>query len=567
MGRYMKRYAWGMGFYLAVGLVSVGMGLWFSVLQKNLINAVTAGDKVPRAIIRAAAGVIVMAVGQILTGAVGKWLSVRINIRVVNEIRTDIFSRMLAARWLSISAFRSGDLLNRLEGDVNTVAGGAVGLLPTAVTRLFQFGGAFGIILYHDPLMAAISLVSAPILLISGRPLVRLLRRHNERMRDVNGRILSFTGETFRELSTVKAFGLGGEFCRALGELLSEYRTVRLSHSRVSVALGILMGLLGLVAGYGCYGLGVWRLYIGAIDYGEMMLFLSLSGTLSSSFSAMVRVVPQAVSVGTAARRVMEVTEVPAESDRDAEAAEGLLSMARTEGVRLVLSDLSFGYPAGEGNVLSAVTLTVEAGEAVALAGPSGGGKSTLLRLVLALLSPSGGRMSLESGTGDGALPISASTRRLCSYVPQGGGFFGANIREGLAMVAPHASEVDLRHALWVADAEDFVDALPQGLDTPLGEGGCNLSEGQRQRLAIARAVLRDAPVLILDEATSALDAETEGRVLSRLMRGRGAERGGGGICLFTTHRPAMLGYADRVFRVEGGRVEEISKTQIYHIE
>ncbi len=554
MARYMRRYVGGMAFYLGVGLLSVGMGLGFSVLQKSLINAVTAESKVPSDILRAAAWVIALAVGQIVTGAVSQWISVRINIRVVNEVRTEIFARMLSAKWASIASFRSGDLINRLEGDVNTVAGGAVGLLPTAVTRMCQFGCAFGIILYHDPLMAAVALVSAPILLFSGRPLVRLLRRHNERMREVNGRILSFAGESFRELPTVKAFGLGGDFCRALGDLLGEYRGVRLSHSRVSIAMSVVMGLLGLVAGYGCYGLGVWRLYVGAIDYGEMMLFLSLSGTLSASFSALVRVVPQAVTVGTAARRVMEVTELPAESDTEAEAAERLLSLTEAQGVRLCVRALSFAYD-GERDVLTDVHVCLEPGETVALVGASGGGKSTFLRLLLALFEPQSGCVSVEAGDGTHRLPISASTRRLFTYVPQGNGFFGRSIREGLTMVAPHASEDRLRHALWVADAEDFVRALPQGVDTPLGEGGGNLSEGQRQRLAIARALLRGAPILILDEATSALDADTEARILARLMEGRGH-----GICLFTTHRPAMLAYADRVLRVEDGRVTEINK-------
>ncbi len=553
MAHYMRRYAWGMAFYLTVGLVSVGMGLGFGVLQKTLINAVTAQDKVPRDIVRAAAGVIALAVGQILAGALGNWLSVRINIRVVNEVRADIFRRMLAARWESLAAFRSGDLINRLEGDVNTVAGGAVGLLPTALTRLAQFCGAFGIILYHDPLMALISLISAPVLLVSGRPLVRLLRRHNERMRDVNGRILSFAGETFREVPTVKAFGLGEDFCRALGRLLTEYREVRLSHSRVSIAMSVIMGLLGLLAGYGCYGLGVWRLYGGAIDYGEMMLFLSLSGTLSASFSALVKVIPGAVSVGTAARRVMEVTTLPAESDADACAAEVLLTAAGERGVRLCIRKLSFRYAAGERDVLTDVSLCMHPGESVALVGPSGGGKSTLLRLVLALIMPTAGEVELSSGDGSCSLPASDSTRRLCTYVPQGNSFFGGSIREGLSMAAPDAGEDALWSALRVADADGFVRALAHGLDTPLGEGGYNLSEGQRQRLAIARAVLRDAPVLILDEATSALDADTEERVLSRLMG-----RAKGGICLFTTHRPAALAYADRIFRVEDGLVREL---------
>ncbi len=555
MGGYMRRYAGGMVFYLSVGILGVLMGLFVSVAQKDLINAVTAQNRIPAVILRAAGWVILLAVGQILMGAVSTWISTRINVRVVNEIRADIFRRMIAAQWSSLTAYRSGDLINRLEGDVNTVAGGAVGLLPTMITRFLQFAGAFGIILAHDPVMALLALLSAPVLLLSSRPLVRVLRRHNERTRELNGRILSLSGEAFRGVAVIKAFGLGGAYCHALGDLLVEYRTVRLAHSRVSVAMRVLLGLLGLVAGYACYGLGVWRLYTGVIDFGEMTLFLSLAGTLSGAFSSLVHMVPGVISVATAAARVMEVAELPAEQDRDAEAACDLLTrVKRTNGgIGLRAREVSCGYTEDGRDILMNVSFSIAPGECIALVGPSGSGKSTLFKLILALIAPSSGTLEMvaEDGT---ALPVSDSTRRLCAYVPQDPCLLAGTIADELDRVRADATDHDISQALQAADAEDFVHALPDGLRTPLSEGGRNLSEGQCQRLSIARAVLRDAPLLLLDEATSALDPETEARVLQRLM-GENPCR----TCIFSTHRPAMLAYADRIFRVSDGHITELT--------
>ena len=186
----------------------------------------------------------------------------------------------------------------------------------------------------------------------------------------------------------------------------------------------------------------------------------------------------------------------------------------------------------------------VRSGETVALVGPSGEGKTTLLKLILGLWLPDSG--ALTFGAGEESLPVSDSTRRFCAYVPQGNGIFSGTVADNLRLVQPDATDEQLWAALETADARTFVEALPRGLDTELAEKGGNLSEGQRQRIAIARAVLRGAPVLLLDEATSALDPETERRVLQRIMT-QDPRR----LCVVTTHRESLLSYADRVYRVD----------------
>ena len=561
LARYMKRYWLSIAFYIALGLFGVLMGLLVNVAQRDLINAVTIPEmRIPENIIRCIAVVVSISVMQIFINAGASWVSARINIRVVNEIREDIFKKIIISRWDSLHSYHSGDVINRLEGDVNNIAGGVIGFLPSLITRLAQFIGAFVIILiFGDPIMAVFALASAPILVFSARPMMRIMRRHNEKMRDVNGRILSFNEEVFQNIQMVKAFDLGATYCKNLRVLLSEYRQIRLDYTRVSVVVSIVMGLLGLVAGYACYGWGVYRLYINEINYGDMSLFIQLSGTLANAFSALVHLVPSAVSTATAAGRVMEITQLPSEPDADAEAAEALLERARAEGVEVHFRDITFSYEKSDKTILSEVSFDVAPGQVVAFVGPSGGGKTTVLRMMLGLLRPQGGVIEISTIDGSLTLPATESTRRLCSYVPQGNSIFSGTIESNLRAVKPDATDEELIEALKVSDAWGFVSELPETIHTMLGERGNNLSEGQLQRLSIARAILRDAPILIMDEATSALDVDTEARVLQNIMTTNPYR-----ICLITTHRASMLEYSDIVFRVDGDgrffRTESLSE-------
>ena len=547
MSRYMKRYWASIAFYIFLGLLGVAMGLASSVAQKNLINAVTANDKILRDVLTAAAFVISLSVTQIFINAGASWMSTRINIRVINEIREDIFKRIIATRWESLAAYHSGDIINRLEGDVSTIASGAISFIPSMITRSAQFFGALAIIMYHEPTMALFAFISAPVLLISGRPMMKLMRKHNEQMRDINGRILSFNEEVFQNIQLVKAFGMGATYCRNLRTLLSEYRTIRLKYNRVTVFMSVLMGFIGLIAGYSCYAWGVYCLFQNKIDYGEMTLFISLTGSLSSTFGALVALVPVAINTATAAGRVMEITNLPAEHDTHAGASMALRELAETEGVRIHFKDISFNYSKSDMTVLDKVSFDVEPGQVVAFVGPSGGGETTVLRLMLGLVAPREGSITVESMNGAISVPVSDSTRRLCAFVPQGNSIFSGTIESNFRAVNPGATDEEIVEALKVADAWSFVSALPDGIYSKLGERGGNLSEGQLQRLSIARAILRDAPILIMDEATSALDVDTEARVLKNLMTANPNR-----ICLITTHRASMLEYSDIVFRVNG---------------
>ncbi|MBQ7122242.1 MAG: ABC transporter ATP-binding protein [Clostridia bacterium] len=540
--RYVFHYRLEIAFYVIAGIIGTAMGLASSVASKYLIDAVVAHS---RDTIAFSAGLVIgLAVLQTVISAVTSRIASVVGTRIRNEIRSDIYEHMVKSQWRDINKFHSGELLNRLEGDVSAVSGSIISFIPSVFTRSIQFVGCLGIVLYYDPTMAIFALLSAPFFFFSSRFTTKMMRKYNKESREINGRILSFGEESMQNLQTIKAFDLVRTYTGNFKSLLENYRKIKIEHDKFSIAMTLIMSLIGLVVSYSCYGWGVFRLWQGVISYGTMTLFLQISGKLTGSFSSLVSLVPGAVSIATAAGRIIEVTSLPLEEDKDREQAEALMESACENGVTVLADGVSYSYEDGNEEVLSNIDFRVEPGETVALVGQSGEGKTTILRLILGLMKPSGGVMEMQIN-GE-ALSISDSTRRFCSYVPQDNAVFSGTVADNLRVVRPDATDEELKEALMIADMWDYINEQPLGLQTLVGERGVNFSEGQVQRISIARAVLRKSPVLLMDEATSALDAETEGRVLNNLMKSDKKR-----TCIITTHRPSMLQYCDRVYRLE----------------
>lgn len=548
--RVMNRYLSEIFVYTIIGVVGIGMGLGASVASKYLIDAVITHNN--DTIIKSAAVVVGMAVLQIIINAGTSVISSRVGTRVSNEIRSEIYSSMANADWESINKYHSGDLINRLEGDVNSVSGNVISFLPGLVTRLMQFFGCLIIVLYYDATLAFLALMSAPVLFFSSRFMTKMMRKYNLESREMNGKILSFSEESVQNLQTIKAFGLTKEYSEKFKVLLTNYRNMRLAHDKFNILTTLCLSAIGLVVSYSCYGWGVYRLWQGLITYGTMTLFLQLSGSLTSSFSAIVSMVPSVISVATAAGRIKEITELPTECFDDEAIAEKMLRGAKENGVSIIAENVTYSYADSERTVLNSIDFFAHPGETIAFVGPSGEGKTTILRLVLGLVNKSEGSLKLKVESGE-ELDVSASTRRFCSYVPQENAVFSGTVAENLRIVNPVATDEELKDALRIADALEFIETLPKGLETVVGERGVNFSEGQVQRLSIARAVLCKAPLLIMDEATSALDKVTEERVLKNLMTSDKKR-----TCIITTHRPSMLNYCHRIYELqEDGTIKE----------
>lgn len=548
---HSKRYRRSIAAYVLLGIASIALSLLSSLSSRELINAIVYLQGGGRRVLFCGVTVVLLAGSTIVLNALVSRFSAKINLRIGNELRAEVFGMFLNTDWESLQQFHSGDLLSRINTDVSNVAGSVLGWIPSLILRLTQFLASLAVILVYDPTMAVLALLSAPVTLLLSRPLVGKMRSFNRDMRAVGSEMTAFQEETLQNIPAIKAFHLVDAFRERLDRVQERYYDTGIAFQRFSILTSSFLSSCGMLVSYLCLGWGAYRLWQGRIDFGTMVLFLQLASYLSSSLSALIHLVPSAIEASVSARRIMSVLELPREQLDHPERAQRLVR----EGVPLALSlqGLEFSYQ-GRAPVLKQLDLQVQPHEMIAIVGPSGSGKTTLFRLLLGLLHPTGGSAVLTGG-GE-ALDVSPSTRFCFAYVPQDNVIFSGTVAETLRLVRPDAPEEALWAALRAACAEDFVRSLPGGLDCPLRERGGSLSEGQNQRLAIARAILADAPILLLDEVTSALDLETEQRVLKNIAALPGK------TCILSTHRPSVLSLCSRVYRLHNAALELLPESE-----
>ena len=531
--------------YTLFGILSSALGLMSGVLGKYLIDSIIALD-MNRLLWCCVFTVSSAALGVAFQSLTSRF-SAKLSVNMHNDVQAAVFDNILQSDWMELSRFASGDLANRFSADAGTVANCAVSWLPNLIIQLFSVISTLVVILYFDPIMALIGCASTPILFLISRKLMRQQRDHNEKLRKTAGEMSAFQTETFHNMDTLKSFGVEEQTGRKLRTWQGKYQSAMLDYNRFSIRTSAWLTVLGTLVQYTAFGYCLWRLWRQDILFGTMTLFLQQRANLASGFSALVSLVPTVLSGSVAAQRLRELTELKKEERSPHPVA--------TEGscaVELEKVQASYGP---ERKILSGVNLTAPAGAVTALVGPSGEGKTTLLRLMLGLLPPEQGKMILVDSTGT-QHPLGADTRHCFAYVPQGNTVMAGTVAENLRLGREDATDAELEAALKDACAWEFVSQLPAGIHSPIGEGGKGLSEGQAQRLAIARALVRKAPVLLLDEVTSALDRETEQRVLQNLMN-RGL------TTMVITHRLSVLSLCSGAYRVEGGCVTALSQEEL----
>ena len=528
---------------MLLGAVGTLMSLFSSIASKDLIDAVT-GFGTDR-IAGAALAMVGLMLGGVVLQAVSSRVGARIHVRIRNRMQHATYSKILRSMWEALEPYRSGDLLNRLNSDIFTVSDGIIGLLPGLLTAGMKLLGAFCIMLYYDPVMAVIALAGAPLTLVFSRIMMGRLRRHNLEMKELTGEVMSFQEDSFRNLTSIKAFAATERYSSQMQTLQGKYEHAYLSFNSFQVNVSACMSLVSMAVTFVCFGWGVYQLWSGSISYGAMTMFLQLASTLRGGFSSLVSLIQQAVSVSTSASRIMAVENLPLENTQMPE------GLQQEQQVDIALEQVAFRYQNGE-EVLQPFDFTAKAGASIAITGPSGEGKTTLLRLLLGLVEPCGGKAQLIGSSGN-RYTLSAGTRQAFSYVPQGNSIVAGTVAQNLRIIAPEATQEEMEQALKAACAWDFVSQFPEGLDHVLGAGGRGISEGQAQRLAIARALLRKAPILLLDEATSGLDIATERQLMENLQT-CGFVR----TCILVTHRPGSAEFCSRAYEIRHGVVTEV---------
>lgn len=546
---YSRRYWKAILFYVVLGIFGSVFSLISAVAGQKLIDIVT-GQQTDR-LLPMAIYMVSMALFSMLFNSYISRLSLKISIDIQNDIQSDIFEKIEDADWLELMKYHSGDILNRFGSDVSSIANNAITWLPSLVVSVFNFVATFLVIYHYDPVMGFLSLINAPFLLFTSQYLMGKMREYSKRVRELSSQMMSFEQETFANMNTIKAFGITGRYTRELKQWQKKFKDYSLEYNWFSIKMNVLLSLVGMLSQYAVFCWGIYRLWTGYITYGEMTLFLSQSSKMASSFKSLVGFLPSMLNSSVSAGRVLELVELPREK-HDPEAAERI-SREAEQGYTISLEGIFFRYQP-EKPVLTQSDFVAGPNEIVALVGPSGEGKTTMLRLILGLISPDEGKAVMISAQGE-QIAMNADTRQLFAYVPQGNTVFSGTIAENLRMVNEEATEEQMVEALRIACAWDFVQKL--GIHTQLGERGRGLSEGQAQRIAIARALLRQAPVMLLDEATSALDVATERRVLRNIMQQTKNK-----TCIVATHRPSVLSMCSRVYRVMETKVTQLDREE-----
>lgn len=583
--REMRPYRPFILFLTALTVAGTLLSLAFAYLTRYLVNS--ASEKDGKRLILFAVILLSTLLLRILVQTAVKYLSEKGRAKISVELKNKLFFRTLRADYASFEKYHSGDLLNRFDSDVTEVAADSVNIFPAVAGMIVQCVGAVAALLTLDPLFTAIFVAGAAVVGILTALFRRKVMSYHREMTEAKGESRAFMQESLTSALTLKAYGTEEKSAEKSRGLLDIYYRKRMKRARFTAGMSGVFSLLGnagfIFAVIWC-GVGIMR---GTTDYGSILSIVLLLGQLQHPVSAFSSVMPLVYARAASAQRLCELEEIPPEPQGSSDIGPLYAGLERF----IVEERITFDY--GRERLFCGASAEIEKGSVVCITGGSGSGKSTLFKLLLNVYTPlSGGVYAALHGE---KIPLTAKERGLFAYVPQGNFLFSGTIRENLIFFSEEkdealserggntseknkgnsesresareknkgisengesarekkgdVSEKKISAALKAACAE-FVWELPEGLDTPLRERGGGLSEGQLQRLAVARALLSDRPVLLLDEATSALDGETERKLLENIKNTSGK------TCLIVTHRPAALEIADRVLRIENGKIE-----------
>ena len=530
-------------------LAQVGQAVFlvlFALGSRGVIDSAVAGD--PEAFKNACiyqGGIIV---GILVCLTVLRHLRDRLQADLERDWKRNLLHGLLHGDYAEVSAYHSGELLNRLNNDVSRVNDGILTIAPSAASMVTRLVAAVSVLGVLDGRFTLLIVLAGVVVITATAIMRRKLKELNKRVSEHDGKVSGFLQETMEKLLMVQTMDVSREVERRSDGLLDERYEIQRKRKNISLITNT--GISTMFQGAGFLAL-VWcsgRMLVGQMSFGSLTAIIQLVNQLQAPFVNLSGVMPKYLSMIASAERLMELEEIQGEPEPITQEPEEMyqkMAFVKAEG-------LTFAYDRDE--VFTESEFSLPKGAFAVITGASGIGKSTLLKLLLGVFRPNSGRLYISGENYD--LTLDRSTRRLFSYVPQGNLLLSGTLRENLTIVKPQATEEEIAQALYVSAMEDYLPQLPKGLDTVLGESGAGLSEGQAQRLAIARAVLGGAPVLLLDECTSALDADTEQKVLQRLKAL--PDR----TFISVTHRPAATKLCDWRLEVENGKIRSVKVEQ-----
>lgn len=532
-----------------VGVLQVAAGLLTIWLSKKFIDE-TIRTGTDQEIVQMVALLVGTVVASVFMRQLNYYLNIKSVTRGANRLRADVFRKIFLRKLFCKEALHSGDVSSRVMKDVETACDVTFEKLPQIVVTTVQLVGAFLMMRWFDPRLAWALLLTTPVVLALGKLIAKRLRKMTAEIRESESRIQMHVQECAEHDVLIRAMG-SENFVSGLLDEKQNYlmgRVVR--RSRFTVIVRILMGLafsLGYIVAFVWGGLGLRH---GAITFGVMTSFLQLVGQIQHPIFSLLNAAPQMIHATASIDRIQEISSSDCEliagdfglaAGSSGSAASGLGSAAGKDGVAVRFENVTFGYDENR-TILDNINLEFKSGSKVALMGETGAGKTTLFRLMLGFVKPLSGSVQVYHTAGSAAAGV--ATRSHFVFVPQGNSLMSGSIRLNLQMANPQASLQEMETALHNACA-DFVKDLPAGLDTEIGERGYGLSEGQAQRIAVARGLLQEGSIMLLDEISASLDAETEQEMYSRIFKAYPNK-----TMIFITHRDAVCKLCDETVKL-----------------
>lgn len=530
---------------MASNVAGALLGVFFALGSKQVIDSAVAGSK--EQFLRACLVQLALIVGLIGTYALQRHLREWLAAELDRSFKKNLLQILLRGDYTEVTAFHSGELINRLNNDVRILNDGVLSAFPNFAALLTRLVAALVVLIGLEPFFGAGIIVLGAVMLAGTALLRRKMKQLHKRVSEADGKVTGFLQEALEKLLVVQALGAAEEMERRADKLLATRFEAQRVRKNVSLAANTGVSVFSYVVSFAALAWSAGGLLVGTMSFGELTAVTQLVTQLRMPMVNLSGIFPQYVAMVAAAERLMELEALRQQEEErlDATALYEQMEAIQAEG-------LSFSY--NRDKVLSETDLYLPKGVFAVITGPSGIGKSTMLKLLLGICRPDRGELFLQLKSGRQA--IGRSTGGLFAYVPQGNLLFSGTIRENLLLANPESTEDEIARAVSISGMEEYVAQLPLGLETPLLENGAGLSEGQAQRLAIARAILSKAPILLLDEATSALDEETEREVLMRLRSLKNC------TCIAVTHRPAALQLADWQLEIENQKILSHKRNQ-----
>lgn len=528
---------------LCAGVVSY-VSVSFALVSKTLLDAATS-DSQKHLFNANLTKLALLIVCQLILHIAYTLVSLKTEGVLKNKIQASVFNSVIGKKWSGISKYHSGEILNRLNSDVNLVSSHIIAVVPTLFALVAKIVLSFAALYILDKDFALVFLVVGPFVMIVARIYSKKIKPLSKKCLESQGKVHSFILEALRNLPVIKSFGVSKEITEKTKELQNKNLSYVMKRGFLSVFANILFYISLTLGYYFAVAWCAWKISKGIMTVGAFAAIIQLVGQIQSPFKELASTIPQIYTMTASAERITELENLPDEELRykDINVNEIYNSLNSID-----VNSVSFSY--NEEKIFDGADVSIKKGSLVAISGISGIGKSTLIKLVMGIITPDSGEIIIN--TTEQKYIADASFRKLFAYVPQGNMILSGTIRENIAFMNGSVSDEEIISAAKTACIWNVIDELPQKLDTILGEGGTGLSEGQIQRLAVARAICSKAPILLLDEATSALDEETENQMLTNIMSEKGR------TCIIISHKECAFNKCNVILAIENMKIKEV---------